>query len=358
MLQLRHGLLFVVILAALSTAVATVAAGETTISGAGATFPYPVYAKWADAYAKETNVKLNYQAIGSGGGIKQITEGTVDFGASDAPLKPEELDKAGLVQFPVVMGGVVPVINIAGIKAGELKLTPDLLAQIFLGHIKKWNDPKLTAANPGLKLPGTAITVVHRSDGSGTTWIFTNYLTKVSPDWAKAVGNDKSVSWPTGVGGKGNQGVASYVQRINGAIGYVESAYARENHIAHAKLQNRDGAFVDPTDDSVQGAAKGADWAHAHGYYVVLTDQPGPGAWPITGASFVLMHKKQQNGDTGRAVLRFFDWGYRQGTGAAKTLGYVPMPANVIELVEKTWSHEMTDASGQRIWPADKRAQN
>ena len=216
MFQLRHGLLFVVIVAALSTAVATMAAEETTISGAGATFPYPVYAKWADAYAKETNVKLNYQAIGSGGGIKQITEGTVDFGASDAPLKPEELDKAGLVQFPVVMGGVVPVINIAGIKAGELKLTPDLLAQILLGHIKKWNDPKIAAANPGLKLPDTAITVVHRSDGSGTTWIFTNYLTKVSPDWAKAVGNDKSVAWPTGVGGKGNQGVASYVQRING----------------------------------------------------------------------------------------------------------------------------------------------
>ncbi len=358
MFKLRHGLLFMVTVATLSTAVATMAAEETTISGAGATFPYPVYAKWADTYAKETNVKLNYQAIGSGGGIKQITEGTVDFGASDAPLKPEELDKAGLVQFPVVMGGVVPVINIAGVRAGELKLTPDLLAQIFLGHVKKWNDPKIAAANPGVKLPDTAITVVHRSDGSGTTWIFTNYLTKVSPDWAKAVGNDKSVSWPTGVGGKGNQGVASYVQRINGAIGYVESSYARQNHIAYAKLQNHDGAFVDPTDDSVQAAAKGADWSHAHGYYVVLTDQRGPGAWPITGASFVLMHKKQKNGDTGRAVLRFFDWGYRQGTAAAKTLGYVPMPANVIELVEKTWSHEMTDASGQPIWPADKRAQN
>ena len=358
MFQLRHGLLFVVIVAALSTAVATMAAEQATISGAGATFPYPVYAKWADAYAKETNVKLNYQAIGSGGGIKQITEGTVDFGASDAPMKPEELDKAGLVQFPVVMGGVVPVINITGIKAGELRLTPELLAQIFLGHIKKWNDPKIAAANPGLKVPDTAITVVHRSDGSGTTWIFTNYLTKISPDWAKAVGNDKSVSWPTGVGGKGNQGVASYVQRINGAIGYVESAYARENHIAHAKLQNHDGAFVDPTDDSVQAAAKGADWAHAHGYYVVLTDQPGQAAWPITGASFVLMHKQQKNGDMGRAVLRFFDWGYREGTAAAKTLGYVPMPANVFELVEKTWSHEMSDASGQKIWPADKRAQN
>jgi phosphate transport system substrate-binding protein len=358
MLKLKHGLFLGVVATILTTVAAGLAADTTTISGAGATFPYPVYAKWADAYSKETNVKLNYQAIGSGGGIKQITEGTVDFGASDAPLKPEELDKAGLVQFPVVMGGVVPVINISGVKAGELKLTPDLLADIFLGHIKKWNDPKLASANPDLKLPDTAITVVHRSDGSGTTWIFTNYLTKVSPDWAKAVGNDKSVSWPTGVGGKGNQGVASYVQRINGAIGYVESSYAKENHIAHAKLKNHDGAFVDPSDESVQAAANGADWAKAKGYYVVLTDQPGKASWPITGASFVLMHKKQQNGDTGRAVLRFFDWGYRRGTAAATTLGYVPMPANVIDLVEKTWSRELTDAAGQKLWPADKHAQN
>jgi phosphate transport system substrate-binding protein len=358
MLKLKHGLFLGVTAAILTTVAAGLAADNMTINGAGATFPYPVYAKWADAYSRETNVKLNYQAIGSGGGIKQITEGTVDFGASDAPMKPEELDKAGLVQFPVVMGGVVPVINIAGVKAGELKLTPELLAEIFLGHIKKWNDPKITAANPGLKLPDTAITVVHRSDGSGTTWIFTNYLTKVSPPWEKAVGNDKSVSWPTGVGGKGNQGVASYVQRIKGAIGYVESAYARENHIPHAKLQNRSGAFVDPTDDSVQAAAKDANWEHARGYYVVLTDQPGAGAWPIAGASFVLMHKKQQDGNTGRAVLRFFDWGYRRGTAAATALGYVPMPAAVIGLVQKSWAHDLTDASGQPIWPADKHAEN
>ncbi len=358
MFKLKHGLFFGVTAAILTTVAAGLAADTTTISGAGATFPYPVYAKWADAYSKETNVKLNYQAIGSGGGIKQITEGTVDFGASDAPLKPEELDKAGLIQFPMVMGGVVPVINIAGVKAGELKLTPAVLAEIFLGHIKKWNDPKLAGDNGGLKLPDTAITVVHRSDGSGTTWIFTNYLTKVSPDWAKTVGNDKSVSWPAGVGGKGNQGVASYVQRINGAIGYVESAYAKENHIAHAKLKNHGGAFVDPSDDSVQAAAKGADWESAHGYYVVLTDQPGPKAWPIAGASFVLMHKKQKSGDTARAALRFFDWGYRRGIAAATTLGYVPMPANVIELVEKTWARELSDASGQKVWPADKHAQN
>jgi phosphate transport system substrate-binding protein len=351
-----RGLVVAAVSATLMGAVAF--AGESpTISGAGATFPYPVYSKWADTYEKETHVKLNYQAIGSGGGIKQITEGTVDFGASDAPLKPEELDKAGLIQFPVVMGGVVPVINISGIKGGELKLTPDVLADIFMGKIKKWNDPRLVQSNPGLKLPDTAVTVVHRSDGSGTTWIFTNYLAKVSPDWLKNVGNDKSVAWPTGVGGKGNQGVASYVQRINGAIGYVESAYAIQNHFAHAKLKNHDGAFVDPTDDSVQAAAKVADWTHAHGFYMVLTDQPGSASWPITGASFVLVHRQQKDGGTGRAVLRFFDWGYRKGGAAAKELGYLPMPTNVVDLVEKAWEKDLKDGAGQKLWPGDKQAQ-
>jgi phosphate transport system substrate-binding protein len=306
---------------------------------------------------KETHIRLNYQAIGSGGGIKQITEGTVDFGASDAPLKPEELDKAGLIQFPVVMGGVVPVINIPSVKDGELKLTPDVLADIFMGKIKKWNDPRLVQSNAGLKLPDTAVTVVHRSDGSGTTWIFTNYLSKVSPDWSKTVGNDKSVAWPAGVGGKGNQGVASYVQRISGAIGYVESAYAVQNHIAHAKLKNHDGAFVDPTDDSVQAAATGADWTHAHGFYMVLTDQKGVGAWPITGASFVLVHRQQKDAQIGRAVLRFFDWSYRNGGAAAKELGYIPMPTNVVELVEKAWERDLKDTAGQKLWPADKHAQ-
>jgi len=333
-----------------------IAAAAGTISGAGATFPYPVYSKWADTYAKETHVKLNYQAIGSGGGIKQITEGTVDFGASDAPLKPEELEKADLIQFPVVMGGVVPVINVSGVKAGELKLTPELLTEIFLGKIKKWNDPSLVQANPGMKLPETAITVVHRSDGSGTTWILTNYFTKVSPEWAKSVGSDKSVSWPVGVGGKGNQGVASYVQRINGSIGYVESAYALQNHMAHAKLKNRAGSFVDPTDESVQAAAKGADWAHAKGFYVVLTDQPGASAWPITGASFVLVRRKQKDGEVAQAVLRFFDWGYRKGDQAAKQLGYVPMPSAVVDMVEKSWEHDLKDAGGAKVWPADKQA--
>lgn len=337
-------------------AVAARAAETGTISGAGATFPYPVYAKWADTYARLENVKLNYQAIGSGGGIKQITEGTVDFGASDAPLKSDELQKADLLQFPVVMGGVVPVVNVKGVKAGDLKLTPDLLADIFLGKVKKWNDARIAAVNAGLKLPDTAISVVHRADGSGTTWIFTNYLAKVSPDWAKSVGSDKSVAWPVGVGGKGNQGVASYVQRINGAIGYVESAYAMQNHMAHAKLKNHAGAFVDPTDQSVQAAATGADWKNAKDFYVVLTDQPGASSWPIAGASFVLMHRKQKQPEVARAVLKFFDWGYRKGGAAAKELGYVSMPDAVIDMIESNWAKSLTDASGARVWPVSAHA--
>jgi phosphate transport system substrate-binding protein len=331
-------------------------AAESTISGAGATFPYPLYSKWADTYSKESQVKLNYQAIGSGGGIKQITEGTVDFGASDAPLKPEELEKANLTQFPVVMGGVVPVVNVTGVKSGDLKLTPELLADIFLGKIKKWNDPKLAESNAGTKLPDTAVTVVHRSDGSGTTWIFTNYLAKVSPDWAKSVGNDKSVSWPVGVGGKGNQGVASYVQRIAGAIGYVETAYAVQNHMTEAKLKNRAGAFVAADDANVQAAAKGADWKNAKRFYVVLTDQPGGDAWPITGATFVLMQRKQKRPDVAREVLKFFDWGYRNGGAAAKELGYVPMPSAVVDMVAKSWETEIRDESGAKIWPERRAA--
>ena len=339
----------------LGLAVAAVA-GESAISGAGATFPYPLYSKWADTYAKDANVKLNYQAIGSGGGIKQITEGTVDFGASDAPLKPEELDKADLLQFPVVMGGVVPVINVAGVKTRDLKLTPAILADIFLGKIKKWTDGKISEANPGTKLPDVAVTVVHRSDGSGTTWIFTNYLGKVSPDWAKSVGNDKSVSWPVGVGGKGNQGVASYVQRINGSIGYVETAYARQNKMTEVKLKNGAGSFVAADDDAVQAAAKGADWKNAKRFYVVLTDQPGAGAWPIAGATFVLMQRKHKRPEVAQEVLKFFDWGYRKGGAVAKDLGYVPMPTSVVDMVEKSWESDLKDSGGGKVWPADRHA--
>ena len=328
------------------------AASVTAISGAGATFPYPVYAKWASAYHKQTGVKMNYQSIGSGGGIQQIEHNTVDFGASDAPLQVEELQKNDLVQFPTVMGGVVPVVNIPGIKPGEMKISPAVLADIYLGKIKKWNDPALIALNPGLKLPGQIISVVHRADGSGTTWIYTNYLSKVSPEWKKTVGNDKSVSWPVGVGGKGNEGVASYVRQIKGSIGYVEYAYALQNHMTHVKLQNHDGVFVDPTSDSFQAAAANADWEHTPGFYMVLTDQPGEKSWPITGATFILIHKKQAKPDVARAVLDFFAWAYANGDKMAEALDYVPMPDKVVKLVEGVWAKDVKDGSGQPIWSA------
>lgn len=307
------------------------------ITGAGATFPYPVYGKWAEAYKNETGIGLNYQSIGSGGGIKQITAGTVDFGASDKPLKPEELDKAGLMQFPTVMGGVVPVINVKGINPGGLKLTGKLLADIYLGQVTKWNAPQIAALNKGVKLPDQDITVVHRSDGSGTTFIFTNYLTKVSPDWKKNVGNDASVAWPTGVGGKGNEGVASYVQRISGAIGYVEYAYALQNKMAYALLQNREGKFVSPEANNFQAAAAGADWTKAPGFYMILTNAPGNASWPITGATFILMHKMQKNPETAREVLSFFKWAYANGDKMAMALDYIPMPDSVVKLVQTEW---------------------
>ena len=325
-------------------------AAVTEISGAGATFPYPVYAKWAEAYSHSTGVKMNYQSIGSGGGIKQIIAKTVDFGASDAPLTAGELDKNGLMQFPMVMGGVVPVVNLAGIGAGQLKLTPMVLADIYLGKIRKWNDPAIASLNSGLSLPARGITVVHRSDGSGTTWIYTNYLSKVSPEWKSQVGNDKAVSWPAGVGGKGNEGVASYVSRIKGSIGYVEYAYALQNHMASVKLQNRAGNYVDPTSESFQAAAANADWSNAPGFYMVLTDQPGAASWPITGATFILMHKSQAKADVAKAVLSFFDWSYVNGDDMAAKLDYVPMPDSVVKLVEQTWANEIKGAGGAMVW--------
>jgi phosphate transport system substrate-binding protein len=337
-------------LAALTVAGVATAGEVKQISGAGATFPYPVYAKWADAYHEKTGVEFNYQSIGSGGGIKQIKARTVDFGASDAPLKAEELDQAGLMQFPMIMGGVVPVVNLPGIKAGDIKLSGDLLARIYLGEVTQWNDPAIKALNPGLDLPSSAITVVHRSDGSGTTWIFTNYLTKVSETWAGNVGNDKSVAWPVGVGGKGNEGVASYVTRIRGSIGYVEYAYALQNHMANVKLENQAGHFVNPTAENFQAAAANADWKHAPGFYMVLTNQPGAKSWPITGASFILVYKKQMKPDTGRAVLKFFDWSYHNGQKMAEELDYVPMPASVVKLVEQTWKKEIHGPDGEAVW--------
>ncbi len=325
------------------------AAFAADITGAGATFPYPVYSKWAEAYKAKTGVGLNYQPIGSGGGIKQIEAKTVDFGGSDVPLKLEELEKNGLQQFPTVMGGVVLGINIEGIKGGEMKLDGKVLADIYLGNIKKWTDPAIAKLNPGLKLPDGEITVVHRSDGSGTTFIFTNYLSKVSSTWKEKVGNEASVSWPVGVGGKGNAGVASYIQQVKNSIGYVEYAYALENKIPYTLMENREGRFLEPSNSTFQAAAAGAKWPEAPGFYMILTDQPGQNSWPITGATFILMHKVQDNPSQAQEVLKFFAWAYANGGKMAEDLVYVPMPASVVKLIENSWKQIKT-ASGAPVW--------
>ncbi len=338
--------------AALVLASATaIAAAAADISGAGATFPYPVYAKWAEAYRAKTGVAMNYQSIGSGGGIKQIEAKTVDFGASDKPLEPKELDANGLLQFPMIMGGVVPVVNIKGIGAGEVHLSGALLADIYLGKVKRWNDQAVVALNPSLKakLPDEAISVVHRSDGSGTTFIFTHYLSEVSPEWKQKVGEDASVSWPTGVGGKGNEGVASYASRINGAIGYVEYAYALQNKLAHVLLQNKAGKFAKPSAESFQAAAANADWSKAPGFYLLLTNQPGADSWPITGASFILIYKDPPKPASTKAVLDFFAWAYHDGGPMASQLDYVPMPDKVVKLVEETWTRQVK-SGGKPVW--------
>ncbi len=320
------------------------------ITGAGATFPYPIYAKWAEAYKAKTGIGLNYQSIGSGGGIKQIKAKTVDFGASDMPLKPDVLEKDGLMQFPTVMGGVVPVLNIAGIQGGQVKLNGTVLADIFLGKIKKWNEPEIANLNKGVALPDQAITVVHRSDGSGTTFIFTNYLSKISPEWKQKVGEETSVSWPAGVGGKGNEGVASYVKQIKGSIGYVEYAYALQNKMAYTLMQNKEGNYVSPTADTFKAAAAGAHWDTAPGFYEILTNEAGKQSWPITGATFILMHKSQANAENAKTVLKFFDWAYAEGDKLALSLDYIPMPDNVVKLVENAWKAQIKDASGKVIW--------
>src|SRR5438067_554081 len=320
------------------------------ITGAGATFPYPIYARWADAYKKATGVGVNYQSIGSGGGIKQIAAKTVDFGASDMPLKPEELDKSGLMQFPTVIGGDVPVVNIKGVAPGQMRLTGEVLADIFLGKITKWNEPAIASLNPGMQLPATAISVVHRSDGSGTTFIWTNYLAKVSNDWKTKVGEGTAVNWPTGVGGKGNEGVASYVQRIDGAIGYVEYAYAKQNRMAVVLVKNREGEFVAPSARSFQAAAAGVDWKSAPGMYLILTDAPGKGAWPIAAATFILMHKVQEKPENAREVLKFFNWAYDKGDPLAQQLDYVPMPDAVVKLIQSAWKAQLRDSAGQSLY--------
>jgi phosphate transport system substrate-binding protein len=337
-------------LAAAAVAAAALAshAFAAEVTGAGATFPYPVYAKWADAYRKATGTAVNYQSIGSGGGIKQITAKTVDFGASDMPLKPEDLEKNGLMQFPTVIGGAIPAVNLKGVKPGELKLSGAALADIYLGKVKKWNDPALAKLNPGLALPDTDITVVHRSDGSGTTFIWSNYLSKVSGEWKSKVGEGTSVNWPAGVGGKGNEGVASYVLRINGSIGYVEYAYVLQNHMAYAMVQNRDGHFVAPSVKAFMAAAAGADWKAAPGMYLILTDAPGADAWPIAGATFILMRRTQEKPATAKEVLRFFAWAYAKGDAMAESLDYVPMPDSVVKLIEASWKR-IRDASGKPV---------
>ncbi|HEX2603802.1 MAG TPA: phosphate ABC transporter substrate-binding protein PstS [Oxalicibacterium sp.] len=335
---------------AAGVAVTMTAAMAADITGAGATFPYPIYSKWAEAYKAKTGVGLNYQSIGSGGGIKQIKAKTVDFGASDMPLSPEDLQEAGLMQFPAIMGGVVAVVNLDGVQPGQLKMTPEVLANIYLGKITKWNDQQIASLNPGVKLPADDITVVHRSDGSGTTFLWTDFLSKTSPAFKTEVGSSTAVKWPVGVGGKGNEGVAANVQRIKGSIGYVEYAYAKKNKMAHTQLKNRDGQFVQPDDETFKAAAAGADWAKTPGMQVILTNQAGKNSWPITGASFILMHKTQANAESAKEVLKFFDWAYKNGGAAATELDYVAMPPSVTKLVEETWKSSLKDASGKAVW--------
>ncbi len=324
-------------------------AAAADISGAGATFPYPIYAKWADAYKTLTGVGLNYQSIGSGGGIKQIKAKTVTFGASDMPLKPEDLKAAGLVQFPMIIGGVVPVVNIKGIAAGQLHLDGATVAGIYLGDITQWNDPKIKSLNPKLALPSTAIAPVYRSDGSGTNFLFSDYLSKESPKFLSTIGANTSVQWPTGIGAKGNEGVANMTTQTDGAIGYVEYAYAKQNKMAYTLLTNKSGAAVAPSAESFQAAGASADWAKADGYYLILTDQPGAKSWPITGASFILVYKQPDDAAAVNEALKFFAWAYKDGASMAADLDYVPLPATLIAQVKKTWTAEIT-SGGHPVW--------
>jgi phosphate transport system substrate-binding protein len=342
----------------LSSAFAAVVAAATfanpvaaaDITGAGATFPFPVYAKWAEAYKKETGTGLNYQSIGSGGGIKQIQAKTVDFGATDAPLKGADLEKAGLVQFPTVMGGIVPVINVSGLSAGQLKLTGDVLADIFQGKIAKWSDPKIAQLNPGVKLPDAQITPVYRSDSSGTTNVFTTYLSQVSEPWKSSLGANTTVTWPVGQGGKGNEGVAATVKQVPNSIGYVEYAYAKQNAIPYALLQNKAGKYPQPDNKAFQAAAASADWNSAPGFGISLTNQAGEEAWPITAPTFVLVYKSPEKPEQTAEVLKFFDWAYKSGDKLAADLDYVPLPDNVVAMIHAAWAKDIKDKSGQPLF--------
>jgi phosphate transport system substrate-binding protein len=316
------------------------------ITGAGASFPAPLYAKWASEYNKSTGVKINYQSVGSGAGMRQIEAKTVDFGASDAPLKDEELKAKNLVQFPTVIGGVIPVVNIQGVAPGQLKLTGQVLGDIYLGKISKWSDPAIKSLNPTLTLPDAAISQVRRADGSGTSFIFTNYLSKVNAEWKSKVGEGTAVNWPTGAGGKGNEGVAAFVSRLPNSIGYVEYAYVKQNKMVFAQMQNQSGVYVSPDDTAFKAAAAGADWSKT--FYQILTNQPGKDAWPISGATFIMMQKTQEKPANATAALKFFTWAYANGDKMADDLDYVPMPDNVIGAIEKAWG-DIKDASGKPV---------
>jgi len=332
---------FIKAIVAAGLVAASTSAFAADITGAGATFPFPVYSKWADAYKKETGNGLNYQSIGSGAGIKQIQAKTVTFGATDAPLKAEQIEKDGLVQWPMVMGAIVPVVNLEGIKPGELVFDGETLANIYLGKITKWNDPAIAKLNPKLKLPTDAITVVRRSDGSGTTFNFTDYLSKASADWKSKVGSGTAVEWPAGVGAKGNEGVAGNISQTKNSIGYVEYAYAKQNKLTYAALINKAGKTVQPTVAAFQAAASNADWAKAPGYYLILTDQPGEASWPITAATFILMHKEPTDQAASAEAIKFFKWAFAKGDKMAEELDYIPMPDAVVKLIEKTWSADI-----------------
>ncbi len=325
-------------------ALTLVFAGQTMaadVTGAGASFVYPVMTKWSSDYAKATGKKVNYQSIGSGGGIAQIKAGTVDFGSSDAPLKPDELAKFGLAQFPSVIGGVVPVINVPGIQAGAMKLDGPLLADMFLGKVTMWNDPRIVALNGGVQLPALKITVVRRSDGSGTTFNFVNYLSKVSPEWKSSVGEGTAVKWPTGIGGKGNEGVTAYVKQIKGAIGYIELSFALQNKMTYARMKNSAGKFIVPSDDSFKAAANSADWANSKDFYLVITNAPGENAWPITATNFIMMYKQPKNAEGAKNSKEFFRWVYANGDAQAKALDYVPLPQDLVKQIEAYWAKNM-----------------
>eukprot|EP01034_Spumella_vulgaris_P037908 gene37908-46776_t len=347
---MRMKQLFTSLVIGASAAVAFSTAAAADLTGAGATFPYPIYAKWAESYKAATGNGLNYQSVGSGAGVKQIKAKTVDFGATDSPLKGEDLDAEGLTQFPAIMGGVVAIVNLDGVAPGAMKLTGQVIGDIYLGKITKWNAAEITALNPGMKLPADEITVVHRADGSGTSFLWTDYLSKTNPEFKTKVGAGTAVKWVVGVGGKGNEGVAANVQRIKGAIGYVEWAFAKKNKISHTQLKNKDGQFVQPDDDNFKAAAANAEWTKTPGFGVVLTDQAGKTSWPITGVSFILMHKTQADAAKGKEVVKFFDWAFKNGGAAAADLDYVPLPASVVKLVQDSWKANLKDASGKAIY--------